>query len=50
MMARHNSMCVCAEREREVAKERRWCVKYVACSTLFHSVSNLTIKHIGVFV
>jgi hypothetical protein len=60
MMARHRSVCVCVcvcvqgEREREGcrdrAKERGWYVKYVPCGTLFHSVPNLTIRPIGVFV
>jgi hypothetical protein len=45
-------VCVCTERERcrERAKERGWYVKYVACGTFFHSVPNLTIRPIGVFV
>jgi len=56
MMARHHSMCVCMcvciqrERCRERAKEGGWYVKYVACVTLYHSVPNLTIRRIGVFV
>ena len=49
--------CVCVERDRERerdvtirAKERGCYIKYVACDTLFHSVPNLTIGPIGVFV
>ena len=43
-------VCVFTKRERDFAKERGWYVKYVAYGTLFHSVPNLTVRPIGVFV